>query len=218
MTSRTDNNINRVKQLVHVDRRLTVKMISEELSLAETQCGKFLLKTWKCTSCVRKWFQRFSLNTKNNKDSLFAKTLPSVWRLKDLLNSVVTGDETWVFECDPEIKRQSCKWKSYRFPRPVKGRKSKSKVKVMLIVFFDIQGIIYFEFLRQGQTVNQIVYKEILRHLIRSVRDKRQSLWEAHTWALHHDNAPAHTALSICQFLAERNIATLKHPPYFPDL
>ena len=38
----------------------------------------------------------------------------------------------------------------------------KSKVKVMLIVFFDIQGIIYFEFLPQGQTVNQTVHKEIL--------------------------------------------------------
>ena len=25
----------------------------------------------------------------------------------DLLNSVVTGDETWVFEYDPETKRQS---------------------------------------------------------------------------------------------------------------
>ena len=97
-----------------------------------------------------------------------------------------------------------------------KARKSKSKVKVMLIVFFDIQGIVHFEFLPQGQTVNQTFYKEILRRLVRSVRDKRRSLWEANAWALHHDNAPAHTALSICQFFAERNIATLEHPPIFP--
>ena len=99
-----------------------------------------------------------------------------------------------------------------------KARKSKSKVKVMLIVFFDIQGIVHFEFLPQGQTVNQTVYKEILWRLVRSVHDMRRSLWEANAWALHHDNAPAHTALSICQFLAERNIATLEHPPYSPDL
>ena len=48
--------------------------------------------------------------------------------------------------------------------------------------------------------------------------DKRRSLWEAHAWALHHDNAPAFTALSIRQFLAERNIETLEHSPYSPDL
>ena len=88
----------------------------------------------------------------------------------------------------------------------------------MLIVFFDIQGIVHFEFLHQGQTVNQTVYKEILPRLVRSVRDKRRSLWEAYTWMLHYDNAFAHTALNIRQFLAERNITTLEHPPYSPDL
>ena len=136
----------------------------------------------------------------------------------DLLNSVITENETWVFEYDPETKRQSREWKSYGSLRPMKARKSKSKVKVMLIVFFDIQGIVHFEFLPQGQTVNQTVYKEILRRLVKSVRDKRRSRWEANMWALHHDNAPAHTALSNCQFLAERNIATLEHPPYSPNL
>ena len=65
----------------------------------------------------------------------------------DLLNSILTGDETWVFEYDPEMKRQSREWKSYGSPRPMKARKSKSKVKVMLIVFFNIQGTVHFEFL-----------------------------------------------------------------------
>ena len=90
--------------------------------------------------------------------------------------------------------------------------------KALPIVFFDIRGIVHFKFLPQGQTVNQTIYKEILRRLVRSVHDKSQSLWEAHAWTLHHDNAPVHTALSICQFLAEKNIATLEHPPYFLNL
>jgi len=34
---------------------------------------------------------------------------------------------------------------------------------------------------------------------------------------LHHDNAPAHTALSIPEFLAKKNIPLLPHPPYSPD-
>ncbi len=95
---------------------------------------------------------------------------------------------------------------------------SKSKVKVKLIAFFDIKGIVHFEFLPQGQTVNQYVYKEILRRLMRLVRDKRRNLWENNAWVLHHDNAPAHSALSIRQFLAERNVPTLEQPPYSPDL
>jgi hypothetical protein len=35
---------------------------------------------------------------------------------------------------------------------------------------------------------------------------------------LHKDNAPAHNALSVKQFLANKNITGLKHPPYSPDL
>jgi len=35
---------------------------------------------------------------------------------------------------------------------------------------------------------------------------------------LLHDNAPAHKAASVCQFLTQKNVTTLYHPPYSPDL
>ena len=88
----------------------------------------------------------------------------------------------------------------------------------MLITFFDVRSIVHSEFLPQGQTINQQVYKEILRLLLRPVREKRRELWQDKSWLLHHDTAPAHNALSIRQFLAEKNIAVLEQPPYSPDL
>lgn len=36
------------------------------------------------------------------------------------------------------------------------------------------------------------------------------------TWILHHDNAPSHTS-AVREFLAQRNIPTLRHPSYSPD-
>jgi hypothetical protein len=33
-------------------------------------------------------------------------------------------------------------------------------------------------------------------------------------WILHHDNAPAHKTLSVKQFLAQKSIAEMEHPPY----
>ena len=80
---------------------------------------------------------------------------------------------------------------------------------------FDVRGIVRYEFLPHGQTVNQHVYKEILQRLLRSVREKRRDLWESNTWLPHHDNAPAHTALSIRKFLADKNITVLEQPPLF---
>ena len=35
----------------------------------------------------------------------------------------------------------------------------------------------------------------------------------ARTWILHHDNAPCHTAVSINEFLAEKNFPVVPQPP-----
>ena len=35
---------------------------------------------------------------------------------------------------------------------------------------------------------------------------------------LFNDNAPAHSAICVCQFLAQKMVAVLDHPPYFRDL
>ena len=40
----------------------------------------------------------------------------------------------------------------------------------------------------------------------------------ADDWVLHHDNAPAHTALSVREFLAKKNIPVLPHPLCSPHL
>ena len=47
---------------------------------------------------------------------------------------------------------------------------------------------------------------------------KRRELWASNTWILHHNNAPAHAALSVRQFLATKQVTILDHPPYSPDL
>jgi hypothetical protein len=46
---------------------------------------------------------------------------------------------------------------------------------------------------------------------------KRLELWPIGS-ILHHDNAPAHKALSVKQFLAQKSITEMEHPPCFSDL
>jgi hypothetical protein len=65
------------------------------------------------------------------------------------LSRVITGDVSWIYGYDPGTKQQSSQWRSPNSPRQVK-----SKVKSMLISFFDIKGIVHKEFVLAGQTVN----------------------------------------------------------------
>ena len=218
-TSRTNENVERVREKVRSDRRLTVRMIADELSMNSERVWRIITEDLGMRKVCAKMVPRL-LNDgqKENRVQVCQDILKQLEITPDLLSRVVTGDESWIFEYDPLTKRQSLKWKSASSPRPKKARLFKSKIKVMLIVFFDVHGIVYLEFLPQGQTINQNVYKDILRRLMRLVKEKRRELWETKSWLLHHDNAPAHNALSIRQFLAENNIAVLEQPPYSPDL
>jgi len=72
----------------------------------------------------------------------------------------------------------------------------------MLIVFFDMEAIVHYEYVPQGQTVNQQFYLQVLKRLKLAVCRKRPQKRVAGAWALHHENAPAQTAHSIQVFLA----------------
>jgi hypothetical protein len=43
-------------------------------------------------------------------------------------------------------------------------------------------------------------------------------LWAEKNWILHHDNAPLHSALTVCEFFAKNDMITMDHHFYLPDL
>jgi hypothetical protein len=63
----------------------------------------------------------------------FAKTF---WRVKnDILGRVITGDETWVYQYDPDTT-EDC-----QFPTTKNFRQSKSRVKTILLTFLILDGL-----------------------------------------------------------------------------
>jgi hypothetical protein len=125
----------------------------------------------------------------------------------DFLNRVITGDESSFFEYDPETKRQSEEWHTPHSPRQKEARMSKSKVKTMVIICFDSRGVVHKEFEPPAVTVNQKYYLEVRGRLRKRVM--RVRVETAADWILHHDNPPAHTALSVREFVAKKCIPVL---------
>jgi hypothetical protein len=137
-------------------------------------------------------------------------------REPEFFSRVITGDESWILEYNHETKRQSWEWHTANSPRPKKVKMSKSKIKSMLICFFDSQGIVHKEHVPPGQTVKQTFYPQVLKRLKKRVARVRPG--NEHTWMLHDDNAPCHTAVSINEFLTGKNIPVVPQPPYSLDL
>ena len=78
--------------------------------------------------------------------------------------------------------------------------------------------LLHYEFVLTRQTVNQVYYLEVLKRLREKVRWKRPELFANNSWILHHDNATAHTALSVREFLATKQITVLEHAASSPDI
>ncbi|UYV70401.1 hypothetical protein LAZ67_7002912 [Cordylochernes scorpioides] len=200
-TSTTPEKVDKVLELVREDRRITVREVAEEagISFGSTQS---IMKD--ILGNARK--ETASLNLEATTDD------------PELLKRVITGDETWIYGFDSETTQQASEWRFKNEPRPKKARKTPSKVKVMLTVFFDYQGIVHHEFQQQGSTITADSYLGVLRRLREAIRQKRPELWRSKSWILHHDNAPAHTALKISKFLQDHSTSVLPQPPYSPDL
>ena len=107
---------------------------------------------------------------------------------------IITSDESWIYAYDPETTDQSSEYRIRGETKPKRPRQRRSKFKVMLTVFFDYRGVVHYEFLPTGQTVNKEYYLSVMRHLREAIRKKRLELWANYSWNLHHHNAPSHTA------------------------
>jgi len=149
-----------------------------------------------------------SFEQKECRKELCLDLLQCIENEPDLLNLIITCDETWIFTYDPETNRQSMEVNIISKTK----KKHKSFEVQGHVVFFDIQGIVMAECVPSGQTVNQQYYTEVLKKFHECVRRKRPELWR-NGWILHQDNAP-----SVKQFLTNKNITVLEHPPYSPDL
>ncbi len=121
------------------------------------------------------------------------------------LNKIVTGDESWCFAYDPESKCQSVTWVVPGSPRAKELHFQKSRIKTMLIIFFDSSGIIHKEFVPPGQRVNAEYYKAVLDHLLKRIARIGLELYKSGDWFFLHDNAPFHNATLIRPFLAKIN-------------
>uniref|UniRef100_A0A182HWZ5 Mariner transposase n=1 Tax=Anopheles arabiensis TaxID=7173 RepID=A0A182HWZ5_ANOAR len=182
-----------LRDLVINNRRLTIRDLSESVGISKGSVNTILKDVlglkWVKSRLVPKCLNLFE---KQNRVEV-CKSMLADYAVK--MKSIITGDETWIYVFDPETTDQSSEYRSPNEPSPKKSRQSRSKIKVMLTVFFDYRGVVHQEFLPKGQTVNKEYYLSVMRRLRNSIRRKRPDLWKNNSWFLHHDNAPSHTAI-----------------------
>ncbi|KAG5323518.1 SETMR methyltransferase, partial [Acromyrmex heyeri] len=138
---RTPEIIEKVRDFVANDRNASLKMMEEALNISRetirTILHEDLGKTKVCAKFVPHTLRS---DQKSARINYSRDIVAAAENNPNFLKSIVTGDETWCFQYDLKTKRQSAEWKSKN------SRKVPSKIKTMLITFFDSKGIIHKEF------------------------------------------------------------------------
>jgi len=91
----------------------------------------------------------------------------------DFFLRIVTGDESWFHNFEPEMKQQSMEWCHFHSPSKKKAKTVPSAAKVMGTVFWDAEGLILAEFLEPGQAITAVRYVQTLHKFRRALRHKR---------------------------------------------
>ncbi|GFT56413.1 histone-lysine N-methyltransferase SETMAR [Trichonephila clavipes] len=128
---------------------------------------------------------------------------------------MVTGDEKWVTYDNIVRKRSSSKSSEAAETVAKPGLTSK---KVLLCILWHWKGIIYYELLTLGQTLNLDIYCQQMDRLKLSIAQKQPELKNRSGVVIYQGNARLHTSVLIRQKLWELGSEHLMHPPYSPDL
>lgn len=157
------------------------------------------------------------LLTEKNKIKRISAAVSLLGRLNNesFLDRLVTGDEKWVLYNNVQRKRT---WKQSGEHGDAMPKASLHPMKVMLSVWWDCKGIIYFEFLPAGEMIDSDKYCRQLTNLNREIKEKRPILSNRKGVIFHHDNARPHVSKKTLRKLESLKWDVLTHPPYSPDI
>ena len=136
-TSTDDPHIDEINTLVRANRRLTVRELAEECGILVGFCHHILTKELKMHRVAAKFVPRLTTSDQQfHRVQVCQDLLDHSENDKEFLSKIITGDESWVYDYDVETKVQSSQWTSKTSPRPKKACQVRSKIKVLLTVFF----------------------------------------------------------------------------------
>ena len=96
----------------------------------------------------------------------------------NFLSRVITGDESWLYNYDPETKQQSSQWKTSSSSLLKKARQGHSDIKSILIIFFKFEELCIRSSFHLVRLSMGIFYCEVLRRMRENVGHKWPEMWK----------------------------------------
>ena len=195
-------------QLIEEDPRLTLRCLAERLGCSHTTVEKHLLelgKTWRYGVWISHELSPHQLQLRVDA----CMNLITSHRNYQWLRNLITSDEKWVLYVNYTHRRQ---WLGAGQTGVATPKTDSHPKKVMLSVWWGVNGVIYWEILPNDCTITADLYCQQLDRVAEKLKRKQDRIYYL------HDNARPHVEKLTRTKLLELGWITVPHPPYSPDL
>ena len=134
------------------------KQFSQALNVTEAAVSKRLHQMGKIHK-EGKWVPYELKDRDLERRLVMSESLLQTYKRKSFLHGIVTGDEKWIYFDNPKRKKSWCQPSTSTPKRNIHG------FKVMLCIWWDQKGIVYYELLKPGETITAIRYQQQLINL-----------------------------------------------------
>ncbi|GBP26648.1 Histone-lysine N-methyltransferase SETMAR [Eumeta japonica] len=215
----TEENVRKIEKLVLADRRIKLWQIAEELQISKERVGEIIHEHMNMRKISARWVPKmlapFDKQRRLQTSKDFLELVGD--NIDEICDRIVTVDETWVCQYDPESKQESMQWTKKRERPPKKFMIQKSASKLMATIFWDSEGVLLIDYLPKETTMNGQYYANLLAQTRETAVQKRRGKLSRGVLFLQ-DNAYVHTARVSRQALKDTGFSEIDHPPYSPDL
>ena len=200
---------------VEINPSTSTRRLTAELGIPKTSIVRHLHSLGKINKCCREVPHNLTLIQAQNRVNTCRKLLDNPCDDR-FIRRIVTCDEKWVYFSNPDKQNQ---WLNPgQLAEPVSKRDRFSN-KALLCVWWNYEGVIHFEVVPNGRSIDAELYCTQLDRMYTSLKVKYPALINRKRVLLQQDNAKPHTARQKLEKNSELSgIELLPHPAYSPDL
>lgn len=127
--------IDAVRREMNVDRRLTVREISDRFNISVSSAHSIMTKELGLERVSARWVPRLLIHDEMEKRVTASRAFIRKWRVAGdaFLKRIITTDETWLHYYDPETKQQSSVWKTKESPPRKRQRLQNLRQSICLL-------------------------------------------------------------------------------------
>ena len=213
-TSTCPENVEKVRELIEENNRLSCSEIGRLTGIDEDAVNRILTRDLNKKSVCCKWLPH-SL-TEDNKETRIncCRAMIQTYSRRRSRVNVIVIDEKWIYLRDVCPKENMRAWVDSAGDRPGIARRTISDRKMLIILACNYsKSLFYHEVMHDGGTINAARYLEFLERMCSKFQPTLPR-WEL---VIQHDNARPHVSRQVKEWLTAQHVSLLKQPPYSPD-